>query len=333
MPRAWRDHFWIAQLVLALLGAAVLAGIVKRYGIAEVRASFSALRPRWLVVYAGVVLIIYAGYALRWQALLRALGVDVALGRLFGVRLAGLSIGSLTPGAKLGGEPLRAYILARDGVPAGAAVATVVVDRGLELVANVVFAVGYCAAFALRDRVMAGRVLVVIAASGIALALGIASVAARLRAGRSLVPARFAPAIARIGGGPTVVLDTDAAVRRLLFEHGRLTLVAFGSALVLNALILAEYACLFAAFARVPSLPDLAGVLLGVGLAHALPVPASLGALESAQVALFHLTKGGDALGLVAAGVARIRDLVWTVPGGLYLLLRGTRPAPAVKHD
>jgi uncharacterized membrane protein YbhN (UPF0104 family) len=332
MARGWRDRFWIAQLVLAVLGVAVLAGIVERYGWAEIRASFSTVRPRWLALYAAVVLVIYAGYALRWRALLRALDADVALRRLFGVRLAGLSVGSLTPGAKLGGEPLRAYLLARDGVPGGAAIATVIVDRGLELVANVVFAVGYCAAFALRDRVMAGRVLVVIAASGVALALGVVAVTARLRAGRSLVPARFAPAIARIGGGHAVMLETDAAVRRLLFEHGRLVLVALGSALVLNALILGEYACLFAAFSRVPSLPDLAGVLLGVGLAHALPVPASLGALESTQVALFHLTQGGDALGLVAAGVARIRDIVWTVPGAVYLLLRGAPSRRAVKH-
>jgi uncharacterized protein (TIRG00374 family) len=315
----------LAPLILTLLGIAVLGVMVTRYGVATIALTFSQVRPQWLAVYAVVVLTIYSGYALRWRALLRALGANVPLRQLFGVRLAGLAVGSLTPGAKLGGEPLRAYMLARDGVPAGAAIATVIVDRGLELVANVVFAVAYSAAFASRDRVLAGRVFLLIAASGVALAMGIWRVSSRLRSGESLVPRRFVPAIARIGAGESVIADTDGCVRRLLFDHRGLTLAALGSALFLNALVFAEYACLFAAFSVVPSVPELSGVLLGVGLAHALPVPASVGALEGAQVAVFHLTKDGATMGLVAAGVARIRDIIWTVPGAVYLFVWGRR--------
>jgi hypothetical protein len=97
------------------------------------------------------------------------------------------------------------------------------------------------------------------------------------------------------------------------------------ASLGLNALILAEYAVLFVAFGARPTLPDLAGALLGVGIAHALPIPASIGALEGAQAAIFRLAGAGSATALVAATAARVRDIGWTVPGVLYLAWRGLR--------
>ena len=90
-------------------------------------------------------------------------------------------------------------------------------------------------------------------------------------------------------------------------------------------MILAEYGVLFVAFGVWPTLPDLAGALLGVGLAHALPIPASLGALEGAQAAIFGLAEGRDHLAIVAATAARVRDIGWTLPGLVYLGILGLR--------
>ena len=82
---------------------------------------------------------------------------------------------------------------------------------------------------------------------------------------------------------------------------------------------------LFIAFGIWPTLPDLAGALLGVGLAHALPVPASLGALEGAQAAVFGLAEDDPRLAIVAATAARVRDIGWTIPGVLYLAVDAVR--------
>ena len=68
-----------------------------------------------------------------------------------------------------------------------------------------------------------------------------------------------------------------------------------------------------------------AGALLGVGLAHALPIPASLGALEGAQAAVFELAGDGTRMAIIAATVARIRDLGWTLPGVAWLAWNALR--------
>jgi glycosyltransferase 2 family protein len=317
------DRLQLVQLALAAAGVVVLVVLARGLGVDVIRTRLSQIDPPWIAAYLAVEAVLFCGYTLRWRSLLRGLDEDLSFRRLFGARLAGLAIGSLTPGAKLGGEPLRAYMVARDGVRAGPAIASVVVDRGVELVANVVFGVAYCAVFALRDRTAAGQVLLVIAASGLALAAGVAVMARRLRRGASLVPERFVPVIERVGGSREVVRDSEDSMRRLFFGSRRLLGWAIGVSLVLNALVLAEYAALFAVFGAHPSLPELAGTLLGVGFAHALPVPASIGALEGAQAVVVRIGGGGPEQALVSAAVARIRDVVWTVPGLVVLALRG----------
>src|SRR5690606_37431819 len=157
--------------------------LVHRVGVVAVLDTLASVEPRWLAFYALLVTTLYLGFALRWRALLRAFGSDLPLARLYGIRLAGLSVGSLTPAAKLGGEPLRAYMLARDGVAPGVAMASVIVDRGVELIANAVFGVAYCALFALRDVTTASRILVPVAASVVALAFGVTTIRRRLRRG------------------------------------------------------------------------------------------------------------------------------------------------------
>jgi glycosyltransferase 2 family protein len=319
-----RERFRWAQAVLALLGVAVLVFLVRRAGEAAIRSALDEVRPIYLVLDVVIVALIFVGFALRWRYLLRGLGLDVGLGSVLGARVAGLAVGTLTPGAKLGGEPLRAYLLGRRGVPLGPAIATVVVDRGIELLANVVFAVVYCALFAMRDVGAAGRVFAVVAAAGAGLTFGVRIVLKRLETGRSLVPARFRSVLERLGAGEATLADIDRALHELVFRHRRRVLVGLGWALVLNAVIFLDYLTLFAAFGPLPSLPDLAGSMLGVGFAHALPVPASIGALEGAQAAVFELA-GESHRAIVAAAAVRLRDILWTLPGLIYLAVLALR--------
>lgn len=327
--RVWRA-------ILLVLGLVALVALIRQAGAQNVWDTLKGVRPQWLVVWLAVEAVIFVGFSARWRALLRGLGADLPLRRLVGVRMAGLTVGTLTPGAKLGGEPLRAYLIARDGVPGGPAIASVAVDRSLELVANIVFAVGYCALFALRDQQTASRVLVVVVVSALAFVIATGLVVRRLHRGHSIVPRRLIAVFEKLGSSEDAIRRTDDALRELLFARRRLLVGALAASLVLNAIILLEYAVLFIAFGIWPTLPDLAGALLGVGLAHALPVPASLGALEGAQAAVFGLADDDPRLAIVAATAARVRDIGWTIPGAVYLAfdaLRGRRKQGSAGND
>ncbi|MGC9530577.1 MAG: lysylphosphatidylglycerol synthase transmembrane domain-containing protein [Candidatus Bipolaricaulaceae bacterium] len=87
--------------------------------------------PGFLAVW-GNVLGALAAWLVSWSVLLRACGIAQPWAFLGSALLAGFSISYLTPSMYLGGEPVRAYMVAtRAEVPMAQVMATVVVERML----------------------------------------------------------------------------------------------------------------------------------------------------------------------------------------------------------
>lgn len=315
----------ISRIVLSVAGFLLLGWLVHLGGTEAIRAAVENVHPGWLPAYLLSFALVAFLVALRWNFLVRALGAEISLRSLVAIWFAGISVGSVTTGAKLGGDPLRAYLLAQRGIGAGPAVASVVVDRGIELVANLVFAVAYCVLFATRNQTTAERILLVVVLGAVAFGALVLWVVRRLKRGDSLIPPRFAQVLARVGSTQEAVVATEDALRSLLFDHRARVWRAVATAFLLNVVIFVEFALAFRVFGATLNLGELAGAIMGVGLAHSLPIPGSVGALEGAQVAVFGLAGSGAHLALVAAVVVRIRDLVRAVPGALLLAFGGLR--------
>jgi hypothetical protein len=93
--------------------------------------------------------------------------------------------------------------------------------------------------------------------------------------------------------------------------------------LATEAVVVAQYHFLLSAFGVVADLPTLLLVLVGTGMARALPTPASLGTLEGGQVAVFTLAEGAPALGFVAGMVIRLHETLFLVAGLVSLSAHG----------
>ena len=99
--------------------------------------------------------------------------------------------------------------------------------------------------------------------------------------------------------------------------------IAFGAGLVGTACTLLEYHLLLAAF-RLPDAPvAIVAAVFATGAAHALPVPAGVGVLEGAILWLFTALGHPPAVGLAVGFVARLREVLWILPGLLYLAAHG----------
>jgi uncharacterized protein (TIRG00374 family) len=122
-----------------LVGAAALAWALVHFGAPAL--ALLGREPR-LVLLVGLLLAVAATFlccGLRWWLLLRGLGVRTGLVRVTAFRAAGQSVSTLIPSAKLGGEPVRAYLLARSGVPVPGTLASVAFDRAFDMAAAVPF--------------------------------------------------------------------------------------------------------------------------------------------------------------------------------------------------
>ena len=104
---------------------------------------------------------------------------------------------------------------------------------------------------------------------------------------------------------------------------------AFVVGLGTNLLVLAELGLLLAAFGLPSSPLAVVAAIFATGAAHMLPVPAGLGVLEGAQIWLFGMLGYPADVGLAVGLAVRLRELLWMLPGLLYLLGRSLRSSLA----
>jgi uncharacterized protein (TIRG00374 family) len=315
-----------------LVGAAALAWVLDRHGAPALALLARRPDPLRLAVFGLAIAACLVAYALRWRVLLAGLGRAPGLAALTAYRAAGQSLSSIIPSAKLGGEPLRVFLLARGGVEAGRAIASVVVDRTLEMGSAAAFACCY-AVLLLRRGVpeLQGALVTVSLAAG-ALVLGVTLTVRRLRRGAGLVTAvarvTGLDRLAFVRGQLHVLTAAETDVGRLLAEPPRLAR-AFAAGLVANAVVLVEYHLLLRAFGLPAGPLAVVAAIFATGAAHSLPVPAAVGALEGAQMWLFEILGHPPEVGLAVGLAVRLRELVWILPGMLYLAARGIRPFAA----
>jgi len=287
-----------------------------------------ALDPQWTLFAASVVTMValWMLATVRWRLLVAGICRPPGLGGLMWYRLAGQSVSMLIPSAKLGGEPVRGYLLAQDGVRAPEAMASVAIDRVLDMGAGTVFTVLFAAVLLSYGLPSLEGTLEGVAVVASALMAGIALTIRRLHGGRGVVTAmirrthldRWGVVERRM----TVVADAEERAQRLV---GRLPLMtgAFVLGLAINLGVLLEYELLLAAFGLPHQPVAIVAAIFATGAAHSMPVPAGVGVLEGAQMALFAALGYPADVGLAVALAVRLRELLWLLPGLLYLLGRG----------
>lgn len=298
----------ILRLVLPALAGAAAAWVLWRF------TADTGQLPRRIVVgalpvYLGLWLSTVALHAVRWRMVLHRLGTDLPLVRLARLWLAGRAVGSVVPSGTLGGEPVRAQLLTASGMPAASAAGAVALDRSLELAGNMI--VGpLCIGGALTLGAGSGTALTIAAVGGLvgfALLLAIWIHGMRgdpvlrilVTPPAYLLPRRWRTRLL------TEATRADGALHAVLVEHPGLVPAGVAVSLVIEALHLVELAALFAVFAITVPLPMLLLSSMGIGIAHAVPVTAALGALEATQVGLF--TVGGEPIATALAVAVAVR--------------------------
>jgi uncharacterized protein (TIRG00374 family) len=123
---------WIT-LILPLIGVAIFVWIVRGIGLSNVLDIIREIDPVNLLIFPVFTVAILWVHALRWQYLLRIIGIDYSLWRSAMVWAIGFFGASVTP-AKVG-DALRAYYLSRDINRSFAeCFVTVVVDRLFDVI-------------------------------------------------------------------------------------------------------------------------------------------------------------------------------------------------------
>jgi len=309
------------------IGVAALVFLCWRFGLSEVIAAVSRVRPGYLLLYLGVGCAVRIGYALRWRLVARALGTNLALGRLVAARLAGDAAGSLLPAGRIGGDPVRIALVYGGGLGGAEASAGVAIDRIMEVIGNSVSAVVYVTVFAVAHTSDSARAAGILIAT---LLLALAALVVPLETmRRGMTPLGPLYGWAKRHGSPRVLQGAESLQRveahvvRLLREDLLTFTRGVGASLLIDGVVIIEYYFLLAAFGVRVALPTLLMVLVATGLARVVPTPGGLGAIEASEVTVLAVAAGRPDVGFVIGILVRLHETLWGAIGLVVLSLQG----------
>ena len=125
-------------------GISILILVVMLYfvGIDKVISALEVAKLEYIAIAIAMQVFTYYLYTLRWKILNNLVDINVGIKKLLPMILVGLAVNNITPSGRGGGEPVRAYILAREeGYPMEETFATVVADRALDTFPFIILAV------------------------------------------------------------------------------------------------------------------------------------------------------------------------------------------------
>lgn len=122
-------HAWI----LLAVGVVILAALVLFIGPEKIEEAVSMADPWYIALALILQFVLYGLWTERWAINVNAVGISVNRLSLLPIVLVGMAINNITPSARGGGEPVRAYILSKfSQSPMEKSFASVIADRGLD---------------------------------------------------------------------------------------------------------------------------------------------------------------------------------------------------------
>ena len=163
-------------IILLAISVLILFVILYFVGIDEVIKALELANLYIIAIALGCQIFTYFLYTLRWKVLNDIAGLKYNFFKMVPMVLVGLAINNITPSGRGGGEPVRAYILAREGnYPMEETFAAVVADRALDTFPFVLLAVltiiGMVISFDISPALLALMIVAIVAIVIILIAL------------------------------------------------------------------------------------------------------------------------------------------------------------------
>lgn len=311
---------------LLLAGGLALAVYVFREHAGTVRQSLAQVGWGFLIYLLGS-LSIFLLDTWAWKVVLIGNHSHISFMRVFWVQRAGEAANKVTPLASMGGEPLKAYLMARDGTSTRDAIASVAVAKNVMTLAQIVF---IFLGVALSMQLIPGKnaLLLGFAAFPAAILTAIVITAIldlrlrwlRKKSGEEAAAADAGPK-RRSPFAP--ILEMWSQIADYFYTHPReasLSFVLFFLGWAAGALEMLAGAYVLGFSLSVPEAIAFEALIVSVNMATFL-IPANVGTQEGGYVSLAPLLGVAAPHALALAVLRRCRDVLWIGIGLLYLAI------------
>lgn len=311
------------QVVLFALGILLFVYSIYVLGGASVellRANFNA-KYMWLYVVFTTLSIFPLVW--RWQAILKGFGESIGFLKLLRMQLAGYAVSFVTPSSRIGGEPLRIYMLKKEcDVDYKTGTASIVLDKYMEYLGSLTFGLIGVALLIFVPNIP-GVIRTILFGAIIFSMLVLTYVYYRLSREKGLFHNLFSIFLSkkRLGKMSKSLKDVDSKLSYFMIHQKKAFFISYFFYIVSAIVVLVEFKFLLLSFGVTTSLLELILVVMIVGITTLIPLPMALGSMEFGQSGLFALLKSHGGAGLLFSLIYRIRGLVVSAIGFSLLIL------------
>lgn len=129
-------------LILILAGIGIIAAMIAFIGPEKILSALEKANPIFIILAVIVQFLVYGLWTWRWSITTNSVKINVKKRHLLPMLMVGLAVNNITPSARGGGEPVRAYILSKySKCSMESSFATVIADRGLDMFPFIVLSV------------------------------------------------------------------------------------------------------------------------------------------------------------------------------------------------
>ncbi len=293
-----------------------------RVGFWSVVEVLEAASGELIAAYLGVSIAIALALTWKWRIVLDAYDVKLPFYTLFIYRLIGFAVSYVTPTAHVGGEPVRALLLSKQGIPLKLSFATAIVDRSIELLFNILFFfIGALVIVNVASLPLVERVFTLLLSLVVLLLAGVL-VFHLIGKRQVLVPLCEALGARRLRRWPqwrSALNEMELLIEHFYTNRRRHFFLAVFVNALLWVLMYAEYKIALLLLGYDAGVFSIFIFLTGVGIAYSIPIPAALGVLELGQVTATALLKVSPAIALGLSAIIRGRDILWALTGIILL--------------
>lgn len=317
------------KFLFLIIGLIALVGIVWHIGFGPILHAVSQLGPLPLFIILLPMILVYGLEAWGWRLTLGGYAKKIGFLRLFAIRMAGETVNVTTPAAYVGGEPLKAYLLKRYGVPMVEGLASVITAKTTMTLAQVLFILlGVGLAFWMMDATSHYWMAMLVSLGLLAFGVGLFVMFQRYGLGMGcLTLLRICRIrLTFLEKRESQLQEMDATIRQFYSENRRTFYVALGTFfLAWLCETLEVYAILYYLDVSVDVWTSVSIAALTVFIkGGTFFIPGSLGAQEGGYTLLLMSFGYTEVTGITFALIRRLREILWILIGlGCLMLLKG----------
>lgn len=306
-------------IISLTIGVAILLFFVWYVGPDAFRQIYYNLQPIYLIPYIIVTTLLFFTQAWRLGIVLKAYKKTVGFWTLMKQNIAGFALSYVTPAVRIGGEPLKVYMLKHESkVDFKTGTSAVIMDKFIEFTGTLIFGIIGLSFLMFADVPNFVRIILSLALlTGFLFLFFIYYWTIKKGPGpfTNLFQLLRFYRFPKFKNLETPITHVERKMERFFKYHKKEFLLGGFTYLIYGILCVFEAKYLLMVIGVSASITELMIIIVVWGTINFIPVPAAIGFHEATQTGLFAILKGAASQGFAFALLTRVRQIFFTAMG------------------